>query len=275
MRTPPDSTSGSTSCSPSAATSSTPRWWKPSSSRPSTANGSDRSSPTSRSSAPSGHPGGALGITMSTRRRHWLIAGAVSLLLVVMAVTMLTVIARKSITIDEIVMIPSAYYHLHGNFDLVHEHPPLVKFLAGLPLLSLGLARVQPEHIPDPPATPGHRWAHYAHFWEGNRPLFDAISFRARLGPIALTIALGGLLFAFGRRLFGARAALIALALFSLEPTVLAHGRVVQTDVPAAFGFVLLFYAVHVYLARPHAAQAAGLGLAGAIAILGKFSMLL
>jgi 4-amino-4-deoxy-L-arabinose transferase-like glycosyltransferase len=212
---------------------------------------------------------------MSGRCRRRLPVAACAVLLVVMAATMLAVIARKSITIDEIVMIPSAYYHLHGNFDLVSDHPPLIKVLAGLPLLPLGLVRIQPGRISDEPSTAGYRWAHYALFWEDNRSLFGAISFVARLGPIALTVALGGLLFVFGRRLFGDRAALIAVALFSLEPTVLAHGRVVQTDMPAAFGFVLLFYAVHAYLARPHVAQAAGLGLAGATAILGKFSMLL
>jgi 4-amino-4-deoxy-L-arabinose transferase-like glycosyltransferase len=206
------------------------------------------------------------------RARRRLIAGAACALLVLMAATMLTVIARKSITTDEFLLIPAGFYHLRGNFELIHEHPPLVKILAALPLLSLDLARIPPRQIPDPPATPAYRWAH--NFWDSNARVVDAISFRARLGPIALTLALAGLVFAFGRRLFGARAALLALALFSLEPTVLAHGRVVQTDIPAAFGFLLVFYVMALYFARPGPLGAAGLGLAAAIAILGKFSML-
>src|SRR5687767_8517731 len=54
----------------------------------------------------------------------------------VMSFNMLTVIARKSITLDETVMIPAAYYHLAaGNFQLVHDHPPVSKILAAVPLL--------------------------------------------------------------------------------------------------------------------------------------------
>ena len=52
-------------------------------------------------------------------------------LLAGMSLQMLAVISRKSITIDEIVMIPAAYYHLvAGNFQLVNEHPPLSKIMA-------------------------------------------------------------------------------------------------------------------------------------------------
>src|SRR5882724_9225492 len=57
-------------------------------------------------------------------------------LLTVMCLQLLAVISRKSITIDELVLIPSAYYHLvTDDFELVREHPPLCKLLAGLPLL--------------------------------------------------------------------------------------------------------------------------------------------
>jgi 4-amino-4-deoxy-L-arabinose transferase-like glycosyltransferase len=92
---------------------------------------------------------------------------------------------------------------------------------------------------------------------------------------IALTVLTGLLVFAFARELFGDTAAVLAVALFSLEPTMLAHGRVVQTDVPAAFGYLLLFYALHRYLRAPSLKRAALLGAAGGVACLAKFSMLL
>src|SRR5207248_5617680 len=60
-----------------------------------------------------------------------------------------------------------------------------------------------------------------------------------------------------------------------LEPTVLAHGRVVQTDVPAAFGYLLFFMALYRYTLQTTWRRAAWLGIAAAIAILAKFSMLL
>lgn len=207
--------------------------------------------------------------------RRWPAALACAALLAGMAATMLAVIARKSITIDEIVMIPAGYYHVHGNFELVRDHPPLSKILAGLPLLSLPLAKVPPGSLAEEPFGSAYQWAHYERFWRDNATRFDAISFRARLGAIVLTLALGGLVFLYGRRLFGDRAALLAVALLSLDPTVLAHGRVVQTDIPAAFGFLLVVVAAHAYLARPGLARAAGLGGAAATAMLAKFSMLL
>ena len=77
-------------------------------------------------------------------------------------------------------------------------------------------------------------------FWEENTAYYGSIAYRARLPAIALTAALGVLVFVFARSLFGATAAALAVALFAAEPTMLAHGRVVQTDVPAACGLLLL-----------------------------------
>jgi 4-amino-4-deoxy-L-arabinose transferase-like glycosyltransferase len=185
-----------------------------------------------------------------------------AVLLAAAAFQMLAVVRRKNITIDEIVMIPSAYYHLvAGNLQLVNEHPPLSKFLAATPLLL-----VQPNE-PQPQES--------MRFWEGNANNFEAISFWARVPMILCTIALGVLIFVIARNLFGARAAVFAVALFSFEPTVLAHGRVVQTDVPAALGYLLFFFVFYWYLRKPTWRRAAALGGATAFAILAKFSMLL
>ena len=64
---------------------------------------------------------------------------------------------------------------------------------------------------------------------------------------VALTVLLGGLVFVFARRYWGERAALFAVALYTLEPTVLAHGRVVQTDIPSALAFLLFSVAAYEY----------------------------
>ena len=92
------------------------------------------------------------------------------------------------------------------------------------------------------------QWAYQERFWEDNRGSFETISFWTRVPMIALTVALGILIFVFARELFSARAAVLAVALFSLEPTVLAHGRVVQTDIPAAFGYLLVSFMLYRYL---------------------------
>jgi 4-amino-4-deoxy-L-arabinose transferase-like glycosyltransferase len=69
--------------------------------------------------------------------------------------------------------------------------------------------------------------------------------------------------------------AFLAVTLFALEPTVLAHGRVVQTDIPASFGFLLFCFMLRRYSRDQSIKRAAWLGFAAGLAILAKFSMLL
>ncbi len=197
-------------------------------------------------------------------------------ILLLMTVNLVSVTARKSITADEVVLIPAAYYHLVTNdLQLIREHPPFSKLLAGLPLLF-----IQPNELVapnfDPSVTRAEReWTYAIRFWDDNGARFETISFWARIPMIGLTLALGVLIFYFTRDLFGPRAALLALGLFALEPTVLGHARVVQTDIPAAFGFLLSAFALNRYLRTPNWKLATGVGLAAGVAILGKYSMVI
>jgi 4-amino-4-deoxy-L-arabinose transferase-like glycosyltransferase len=228
---------------------------------------------------------GGAGLVFEPRRaifsaRRWAIARwaeiACAALLALASAQMLAVVARKSITVDEIVMIPAAYYHLAaGDFQFIHEHPPLAKIVAAVPLLFVQPDEPRPDQITAPPGTTQAKWDYTAYFWEDNPALFDSISFWSRVPMIALTAALGVLIFLTAREMFGPRAAVLAVALFSLEPTVLAHGRVVQTDIPAALGYLLFFVALRRYSAERTARRALWLGAAAAVAILSKFSMLL
>ena len=201
---------------------------------------------------------------------------ACAALLAFMSLQMLAVVWRKSITVDEIVMIPAAYYHLAaGNCQLVHEHPPLSKIIAGLPLLFLQPDETDPRKWDQAPDSPIGKWTYEERFWEDNPRLFESVTFWARVPMIALTVLTGLLVFAFARDLFGDTAAVLAVALFALEPTLTAHGRVVQTDVPAAFGYLLTTYALYKYVRAPSSRRALLLGAAGGVACLTKFSMLM
>jgi len=196
-------------------------------------------------------------------------------ILALMGATMLTTLARTGITNDEIVHIPAGYIALTvGDFRPNNEQPPLPKLLAALPLLPLHLTVPPPSAEPwDDPA--GRSTVRASAFWEANRGQFAAISFWARVPAIGLTLLLGWLIFAYGLTLLGARAALLALLLYSVEPTILAHGRVVHTDLPAALGFFLGAYATHAYLRAPSQRRAALLGAALGVALLTKFSLLI
>lgn len=196
-------------------------------------------------------------------------------MLLLMAINFLTVIFRKNITIDEATHIPAGYYHLvDGNFRFNNEHPPLIKMFAAVPLLF-----IQPAAPPLPEAGPAKSHREYAanatwSFWGANTGHFETISFWSRVPMIVIALALGALIFIYTRQLFGPRAAVFAVALFSLEPTVLAHGRVVQTDVPVALAYLLFFFALHAYASVPTMRRALRLGLASGLALVTKFSMI-
>jgi hypothetical protein len=195
-------------------------------------------------------------------------------LLLAMAANLLISISRKSITNDEIVHIPAGYYHLvAGEFQLNNEHPPLVKMWAALSLLFL-----QPDEPPAPINEAENfmerTWGFHERFWQANQPRFDTVTFWPRAMMVPITLALGVLIFVFARRLFGDAAALIAVGMYVLEPTVLAHGRIVHTDVPSAFTYLLFFFALYRYSETPTLKRAITLGIVCAIALLTKFSML-
>jgi 4-amino-4-deoxy-L-arabinose transferase-like glycosyltransferase len=194
-----------------------------------------------------------------------------ALLLALMALQMLAVIRRKSITVDEWVLIPAGFYHLTaGDYRPVQEHPPFAKTLAAAPLL---LAGAQAPPIDEAPHDYGYFLDKFSDFWQANAGQFDYLSFWARVPLIAVALLLGAFVFIFARRLWGGRAALFALALYTLEPTVLAHGRVVQTDIPSALAFLLFVFALYEYLKAPEALRAVYVGLAAGLAAVTKFSM--
>ena len=207
--------------------------------------------------------------TLLRRRRAEIVCAAA---LLVFAANSLVVISRKNFTTDEAFMIPAGYYHLTArDFRPVNEHPPLVKLLSAAPLLCLRPAAPPHESLEVRYYSDPHNL--YWTFWRANRERIDELSFWARVPAVLLTVLLGALVFCYARRLFGALAAVFAVVLFTLEPTVLAHGRVVQTDIPAALGLFLFTFALHGHLRAPTARRAAWVGAAAGLAVVMKFSM--
>jgi hypothetical protein len=196
-------------------------------------------------------------------------------LLLVMAFNMFMAISHKGITIDEIVHIPAGYYHLiAGDFQLNNEHPPLIKMWAALPLLLLQPNESPPTEAEKQGTFNGLTFSYEHRFWQKNQVQFERILFWTRAMMIVLAMALGALIFAYARTLFGTRAGVIALALYTLEPTVLAHGRIVHTDLASALGFLFFFFTLSIYVRARTTRNALLLGLASGLALLTKFSMI-
>lgn len=191
-----------------------------------------------------------------------------------MALQMLAVISRKSITNDEVISIPAGYYHLvAGNFQISKGHPPLTKMWAALPLTFIQPNEPAIEVRPSEDSQ-DRTFRVCGEFWRANSANFRSISFWARLPMIGLALALGLLIFVYTRQLFGARAAVFAVALFSIEPTVLAHGRTALNDLPVALSYLLFFFTLHAYLKAPDLRHSLFLGLTGGLAVVTKFSMI-
>ena len=194
-----------------------------------------------------------------------------AVLLALMGAQMLAVIRQKSITVDEWVLIPAGFYHLTaGDYRPVNEHPPVAKVLGAAPLVVLG---AQAPAIEEGAHEYDYFLGKFEEFWRMNAGRLDYLCFWARVPAVALTLGLGALVFVFARRHWGARAALFAVALYSLEPTLVAHGRVVQTDVPSALALLLFSFALYEFLKTPTAGRAACVGAAAGFAAVTKFSM--
>lgn len=85
----------------------------------------------------------------------------------------------------------------------------------------------------------------------GEEPGQHDLLFYGRLPTVALALLLTLLVFSWARELFGTWAGLFAAALCSLSPNVLAHGRLITTDVPLTLGMFAATYTFWRYLRAP------------------------
>jgi len=145
--------------------------------------------------------------------------------------------AGDSAIFDETAHIVSGYtYVRHLDYRFNPEHPPLVKMLAGLPLLF--------EHL-NFSTDKGYWGGLNEQWWAGNEFLYksgndaDIIILLARIGPILLTLLTIIFIYIFAKGIIGRYWALLPTFLFALSPIVLAHGHYVTTDIGAALGTLL------------------------------------
>lgn len=158
-------------------------------------------------------------------------------------------------TYDEVAHIPAAYSYVtqHDN-RLNPEHPPLIKDLAGLPLLfmHLNFDTSQKFWTGDlPNMWDEGQWAAGRHllYEAGNDP--DKIIFWARIPIILLSILLGLFLFKWGREIGGIAVGLLALILYAFDPNVLGHNHFLTTDIGIAAFLTFSFYYFLKFIKKP------------------------
>jgi len=181
---------------------------------------------------------------------------------------------QESAIMDELAHIPAGYgYVKYLDYRLNPEHPPLVKAIAALPLLFENL-KFPTDKSPWTSDVNG-QWAAGAQFLYESGNNADQIIQTARFGPMLLTLLLIILIYVWSKELIGRWWALLPTFLFSLSPTVLAHGHYVTTDVGAALGIFAATYYFIKYLTNPDNKHLVYAGLAFGIAQLMKFSAVL
>ena len=96
----------------------------------------------------------------------------------------------------------------------------------------------------------------------------------ARIGVLPFLLLASACVWWWSRRLFGDVTALVAIALFTTLPVVLAHSGVATTDMAITATFALALLAFTSWLERPTLAKGAAFGAAAGLALLSKFSAL-
>ena len=203
-------------------------------------------------------------------RKYSLTAG---LLITVASIIAIASAWHDSPIVDEIPHIGAGYSYIAGQTHQFNpEHPPLAKDLAGLGLIPL---HINSNIIPIAPANVNDQWnfGRTLIYHSNADPI--AIVHSAKLPLILLFILSAMLVFLWAKKVYNPRAALLAVFLFSFSPTIIAHSRLVTTDIAALFGVLFSTYFFVRYLQEQSTFNFWLASLSFGVALLTKFSTFL
>ena len=154
---------------------------------------------------------------------------ACAILLAIHALLLIWTSAENSATFDEPMHLAAgAAYWKWGDFTIYCLSPPLLRLWAAAPAVLAG------ANVPDP--TPTHQYGMARHmvyvddFVYANLPRFESLLFLCRLWMIPISCVTALLIYRWARELYNSAAALAACALYCFNPSILAHGALVTTD---------------------------------------------
>jgi hypothetical protein len=195
----------------------------------------------------------------------------IALLLAGCAIALVYQSRRVGLTVDETSHFAASYMYWLGEDALdPADAPPLTRALCGwVPRLL---------RAPSPRETNG--WKDRDAYLIGaeilDRPNIRArrLLFYTRLPFLIFPLLTVFLLWHWGRQLFGEPVALCVAACGALEPTILGHGVLINSDAPAAFGALWFAYAAWQYWRTPDLRRLVLMTLAMIFAVLIKFTLL-
>lgn len=173
---------------------------------------------------------------------------------------------QKSATWDEPQHLLRGLLAWRGDHRMDPEHPALLRLWAALPLIA-----DRSVNLPTAPidATSPYEWVanrqfQYAHHVVYDLNDADRLLYRGRFMILLLGVLLGVLIFCWANEWLGFGPATAALALYSLEPNLLAHATLVTTD----FGTTCFLFGT-LYLLWRLSRQFNTLNVAGVITFFG------
>jgi hypothetical protein len=180
---------------------------------------------------------------------------------------------RRSPTSDEPYhLIRGLSFWWTGSSQLSYAHPPLANAVTSIPS-ALFFEKTDFTEYPAWNEGKVERLsnAYFVKYYKSKARLQLIIS---RIMMAVLGVLLGAYLFFLCRRHWGWWTAVIALSLFIFNPTLLAHGRLMTTDLPMAFVTVLLVGEFIYFLQMPGIVPFIRIGAAVSVALLTKYTAL-
>ena len=204
-------------------------------------------------------------------------------LIAVTIITSATILAIASVwndspVVDEIPHIGAGYsYVVEHSYQFNPEHPPLAKDLAGLAMLTLNLDRSAfgKTYQKNWPTDVNGEWnfGRALIFQTGNNA--TTLVRTAKMPMLIFFVITACIIFAWTKKLFGDKAALLATFLFSFTPTIIAHSRLVTTDIALLAGIMASLYFFERYLEEQNSKNLWLAGIVFGFGQLTKFSSFL
>jgi 4-amino-4-deoxy-L-arabinose transferase-like glycosyltransferase len=178
-------------------------------------------------------------------------------------ILLLAGVREKGLAYDETVHATAgASYWMFNDYRLDPENGNLPQRLAGLPLVLSGY-RFPP--IASDAWRRSDEWVLADQWFHRMGHNEIVMLWRGRIACGLLALALGALVWAAARRLFGGAGGLVALLLYVLNPAILAHGALMTSDLAAALFFLAAPLSLWALLRRlsPARLLVSGLALGG------------
>ncbi|HEX8408118.1 MAG TPA: glycosyltransferase family 39 protein [Thermoanaerobaculia bacterium] len=195
--------------------------------------------------------------------RDWRFLAAVAVLTIVAVVRVASTHRALSITIDEPAHLGDGYHWFDGKYAFDPSHPPLARVLCALPLRLAGV----------PAATTGSE-IDRGHAVLAHGGDYEANLARARRGNLVLLVLAIAATAAWARRHFSRGVAILAVALFTTLPPLLAHAALITTDLAVTATLPLALLALEVLLDSPSLRHSTLFGAAVGLGLLAKMSFL-